>query len=54
MQERWEECLRNWNNINQRMIDLQLLEFDALGDFVNLHIIVQRFGEIDEKFGVNI
>jgi hypothetical protein len=23
MQERWEDCIINWNNINHRMIDLQ-------------------------------
>jgi hypothetical protein len=54
MQEIWEECLRNWNNINQRMIYLQLPEFDAPDDFVDLHIIVQRFESSMLEFGVNI
>jgi hypothetical protein len=29
MQEIWEECLRNWDHINQKMIDLQLPEFGS-------------------------
>jgi hypothetical protein len=54
IQKRWEECLRNWRNINQRMIDLQLLEFNSPDDFVDLHVIVQWFRELDVEFGVNI
>jgi hypothetical protein len=45
MQEIWEECLRNWDHINQRMIDLKLPEFGSPDDFVELRIIVDDSSE---------
>jgi hypothetical protein len=34
MKEKWEEYLKNWEKINQRMRGIQLLDFGTLEDFV--------------------
>jgi hypothetical protein len=38
MQDRWEECLNNWEKINQRMKDIQLPEFGMPEDFMDLNM----------------
>jgi hypothetical protein len=42
MQDRWEECLRNWEKINQKMRDIQLPEFGMPEDFIDLNDIVKK------------
>jgi hypothetical protein len=49
MKDRWEECLKNWEKINQRMRDIQLPDFGMPEDFVDLHDIVKQHGEQDQS-----
>jgi hypothetical protein len=47
MQERWEECEKSWEKINQEMRDIDLPEFGPPEDFTDLHDIVKRHAEQD-------
>jgi hypothetical protein len=42
MQERWQECEKSWEKINQEMRDIALPEFELPEDFTDLHDIVKR------------
>jgi hypothetical protein len=50
MHDNWEECLKNWEKINQKMRDIQLLEFSMPGEFVDINDIVKQIAEHDHKF----
>jgi hypothetical protein len=50
MQDRWEECLENWEEINYKIIDIQLLEFGMIEYLVDLNDIIKRLVEKDHKF----
>jgi hypothetical protein len=52
MQDRWEECLKNWGKINHKMRDISLPEFDMPDDFINLNDVVKQCMESDEKLKV--
>jgi hypothetical protein len=54
MKDRWEECLKNWGKINQKMRDIHLPEFGMPDDFTNLNDIVKQFLELDEIFEVDV
>jgi hypothetical protein len=41
IQERWVECEKSLEKINQEMKDIGLPEFNSLEDFVDLHDIVK-------------
>jgi hypothetical protein len=42
MQERWGECEKKWDKVNQEMKRIYLLEFGPLEYFVDLHDIVKQ------------
>jgi hypothetical protein len=48
MQERWEECEKSWENINQEMRDINFPEFVPPEDFADLRDIVKRHEEQDQ------
>ena len=54
MQDRWEECLKNWVKIIQKMRDVHNLEFIMPIDFTFLNDIVKNFLELDDIFEANI
>jgi hypothetical protein len=47
MKERWEECEKSWENINQEMRGIDLPEFGLPEDFTDLHDIVKRHEDQD-------
>jgi hypothetical protein len=54
IQEKWVKCEKSWTNINQGMRDINLPEFDTLGDFVDLHEIIKLHAEQDSLWDVEI
>jgi hypothetical protein len=54
IQGMWEECLKNWENINEKMRDIWLPEFGIHENFVYLHDIVEQLDENDHKFEVDV
>jgi hypothetical protein len=47
MQERWEECEKSLEKINQEMRDGDLPEFGPLEDFIDLRDIVKQHAKKD-------
>jgi hypothetical protein len=47
IQEKWFDCVRNWQNINRDMKDIGLPEFGSLEEFVDFHDIVKQHVEQD-------
>jgi hypothetical protein len=45
MQERWGECEKIWEKINQEMLNIDLPEFGLPEDFFDLHDIVKQHEE---------
>jgi hypothetical protein len=41
IRDKWTECEKSWNKINQAMIDIDVPEFDTHDEFFNLHDIVK-------------
>jgi len=54
IQERWRECEKIWEKINQEMENTDLPESDPLENFVNFHDIVKRHVEKDSAREVEI
>jgi hypothetical protein len=50
MQDMWEECLKKWDKINQKMRNIQFPGFGTPEDFTNLSDIVKQIEEHDRKF----
>jgi hypothetical protein len=47
IQEKGDDCEKNWVKINREMRDIGLPEFDSPEDFVDLHDIVKQHVEQD-------
>jgi hypothetical protein len=45
IKEKWAECKKRWENIDQEMKSIGLSEFGSLEDFVDLHDIVKIHAE---------
>jgi hypothetical protein len=54
MQERWEECVKSWENIIQEMRSIEFPEFGPLEDFTDLHDIVKKYVEQDRVCEIEI
>jgi hypothetical protein len=54
MQERWEECEKSWEKINQEMRNIDLPEFGPPEDFTDLHDIVKQHAEQDQVWETEI
>jgi len=53
MKERWDECLGNWETINEKMRDIWLPEFGMPKNFVDLNNVIKQLVEHDRKFKVD-
>jgi hypothetical protein len=42
IQEKWANCEKSWEKINQEMKDIDLPKFGSPEDFVDLHDIVKK------------
>jgi hypothetical protein len=49
MQVMWDECLGRWEKINERMREIQFLEFGSLEEFWNIGDIVRQHVYRDHK-----
>jgi hypothetical protein len=54
IQEKWPECEKRWENINQEMKGIGLPEFGSPKDFVNLYDIAKIHAEQDSAWTLDI